>query len=180
MKTNQTKKVEGGSVQVTGKSGEEEVRSPQQREASPEAMTKGGRATVPSSKGLRRTPAAGSKAAKKTPKTKTTAGATKNAPKADSMRTAKKGKVQAERKTGAKKPSALDAAALVLGETGHAMTCKEMIETMAARGYWRSPGGRTPQVTLYSGILREINLKGTDARFRKTERGKFALSKAGS
>ena len=119
-------------------------------------------------------------AAKKTAKTKTTAGATKKAPKADSLRTAKKGKAPAERKTGAKKPSALDAAARVLSETGHAMTCTEMIATMAAKGYWRSPGGRTPQATLYSGIFREINTKGADARFRKTERGKFALPKAGS
>jgi hypothetical protein len=35
------------------------------------------------------------------------------------------------------KLSALDAAARVLGEEGRAMNCKELIETMAAKGYWR-------------------------------------------
>lgn len=72
------------------------------------------------------------------------------------------------------KLSALDAAAKVLGETGQPMTCKEMIETMATKGYWQSPGGRTPEATLYSAILRELKTKGADARFTKTERGKFA------
>ena len=39
---------------------------------------------------------------------------------------------------------------------------------------WFSPKGVTPHATLYSAILREINTKGKDARFKKTERGKFA------
>jgi hypothetical protein len=33
---------------------------------------------------------------------------------------------------------------------------------------------QTPAATLYSAILREINTKGQEARFQKTERGKFA------
>src|SRR5262249_6707452 len=57
----------------------------------------------------------------------------------------------------AKKPSALDAAVRVLEEAGQPMTCPEMIEQMAAKGYWTSPGGATPAATLYSAILREIN-----------------------
>jgi HB1, ASXL, restriction endonuclease HTH domain len=73
-----------------------------------------------------------------------------------------------------KKVSALDAAARVLTETGMAMTTKEMVETMASKGYWTSPGGQTPHATLYSAILRELSAKGKDARFKKTERGKFA------
>ena len=73
-----------------------------------------------------------------------------------------------------KKLSALDAAVRVLGESGQAMNCQEMIETMAAKGYWTSPGGKTPSTTLYSSILRELKTKGGEARFRKTERGKFA------
>ena len=73
-----------------------------------------------------------------------------------------------------KKLSALDAAARVLGESGQAMNCQEMIDVMAAKGYWSSPGGKTPGATLYSAILRELKVKGVDARFRKTERGKFA------
>jgi hypothetical protein len=75
-----------------------------------------------------------------------------------------------------KKLSALDAAVRVLGESGQAMNCQDMIEAMAAKGYWTSPGGKTPAATLYSAILKELKTKGTDARFRKTERGKFTLA----
>ena len=50
----------------------------------------------------------------------------------------------------AKKLSALDAAAQVLAETGQPMACKEMIEAMAQKGYWSSPGGKTPASTLYT------------------------------
>jgi hypothetical protein len=75
-----------------------------------------------------------------------------------------------------KKLSALDAAAKVLGETGQPMSCKEMIERMAAKGYWTSPGGKTPDATLYSAIAREISTKGTHSRFVKADRGKFALA----
>ena len=73
-----------------------------------------------------------------------------------------------------KKLSALDAAVRVLGESGQAMNCQEMVAAMAAKGYWSSPGGKTPSSTLYSALLRELKTKGSDARFRKTERGKFA------
>jgi hypothetical protein len=70
--------------------------------------------------------------------------------------------------------SALNAAARVLAETDAAMTCPELIAVMAKKGYWTSPGGRTPQATLHSAITREIKTKGADARFRKTARGTFA------
>ncbi len=75
------------------------------------------------------------------------------------------------------KLSQLDAAAKVLGESKEPMTTKEMVEVMEAKGYWKSPGGKTPQATLYSAILRQINAKGKEARFTKTERGKFALAR---
>jgi hypothetical protein len=75
------------------------------------------------------------------------------------------------------KLSALDAAAKVLAESREPMTTKQMIEAMAAKGLWTSPGGKTPWATLYSAIAREINEKGADARFVKTERGKFAVKK---
>jgi hypothetical protein len=117
-------------------------------------------------------------ATKKNLKANATANVTKRATKADSTRGAKKGKAPAESMAAAEKLSAIDAAVRVLGENGRAMTCKEMISAMAARGFWTSPAGKTPSATLYSGILKEINLKGTDARFKKTERGKFALAKA--
>jgi hypothetical protein len=35
--------------------------------------------------------------------------------------------------------------------------------------------GKTPSATLYSAILRELKTKKNEARFRKTERGKFEL-----
>jgi len=72
----------------------------------------------------------------------------------------------------AKKMSCLDAAAKVLAEAGQPMTTQEMIDAMATKGYWSSPGGKTPSATLYSAILRELG-KGDASRFMKTERGKF-------
>ena len=72
-----------------------------------------------------------------------------------------------------KKLSAIDAAAKVLATAKEPMNCKELIEAMAAKKLWTSPGGKTPHATLYSAILREINTKGKDARFKKAERGKF-------
>src|ERR1700737_2386044 len=77
-----------------------------------------------------------------------------------------------------KKLSALAAAVKVLGENDQPMTSGEMIEAMAAKGYWSSPKGRTPASTLYAAILREITVKGKQARFQKTERGKFAFNPA--
>ncbi len=73
------------------------------------------------------------------------------------------------------KLSQLDAALKVLTESGTPMTTKAMIEAMATQGYWTSPGGATPAQTLYSAILREMQKKGTDARFTKVDRGQFAL-----
>jgi hypothetical protein len=75
----------------------------------------------------------------------------------------------------ANKLSAPDAAAKVLGQTGQAMSCPELITAMAAQGYWSSPTGRTPVGTLYSAILRELQTKGEQARFVKSERGPFTL-----
>ena len=77
----------------------------------------------------------------------------------------------------AKKTSALDAAVRVLEEAGQPMTCPGMIEAMTTKGYWTSPKGATPSATLYSAVLREIAAKVKDARFVRTERGKFALAK---
>jgi hypothetical protein len=75
-----------------------------------------------------------------------------------------------------KKLSAIDAAAKVLAEADEPMNTKEMVDAMATKGYWTSPGGKTPHATLYSAIIREISVKGNDARFTKTERGKFAAN----
>jgi HB1, ASXL, restriction endonuclease HTH domain len=94
------------------------------------------------------------------------------APKAEASPKAKQGKVTKEAKD--KKLSAIDAAAQVLASSKEPLTAKEMIEAMAAKGLWTSPGGKTPWATLYSALIREIALKGKDSRFVKAERGKFA------
>src|SRR5207245_2300831 len=93
---------------------------------------------------------------------------------------AAKAEAEAEAEKAAKEPkpkktSALDAAAKVLAESGEAMTTQAMIEAMAAKDYWSSPGGATAAATLYSAILRELSTKGEQARFVKTQRGKFGL-----
>ena len=75
------------------------------------------------------------------------------------------------------KMSALDAAAKVLEGSREPMNCKALIEAMAEKGLWKSPGGATPHATLYSALLREINAKGNEARFVKSERGKFTIKK---
>jgi hypothetical protein len=85
-----------------------------------------------------------------------------------------KSKKTPETGAGAKKLSALDAAAKVLEETGQSMSTKELIEAMAQKGYWSSPGGKTPASTLYSGIIKEIATQGKESRFQKTGRGRFA------
>jgi len=72
-----------------------------------------------------------------------------------------------------KKLSALDAAAKVLAETRTRMSCQELIGAMAGKGYWMSPGGKTPSATLYSAIAREIAMKGEQARFTKAGPGRF-------
>jgi hypothetical protein len=76
-----------------------------------------------------------------------------------------------------KKLSAIDAAAKVLGETGQPMRCPELIEAMAKKRYWQSPGGKTPAATLYAAILKEITAKGKESRFMKVDRGQFGVAK---
>jgi hypothetical protein len=72
--------------------------------------------------------------------------------------------------------SALDAAARVLGESGQPLSCPELIEQMAAKGYWTSPQGKTPSSTLYAAIAREMKIKGAASRFVKTGAAPVSLS----
>ena len=76
-----------------------------------------------------------------------------------------------------KRVSALDAAAQVLAASEVPMRAKEMIAAMEAKKLWTSPGGKTPEATLYAAIIREIAAKGTAARFKKHERGVFVAGK---
>lgn len=88
---------------------------------------------------------------------------------------AKKAKPSTDAKP--KKLSALDAAAKVLAEAGQPMNAKEMIDAMAKKGYWTSPGGATPWATLYAAITREIKTKApTDCRFKKMDKGLFGFN----
>ena len=75
----------------------------------------------------------------------------------------------------AKKPSGLDAAAKVLAEADEPLSSKQMVERMLEKGYWKT-SGKTPHATIYAAILRELQKKGDDARFRKVARGKFILA----
>ncbi len=110
--------------------------------------------------------------------------ATKKAPKkpaAKSRKTTKSAKAAPAKKAKPKsakpkKLSALDAAAQVLAASKEPMNAKQMIEAMAAKRLWTSPGGATPWATLYSAILREVATKGKDSRFKKTDRGHFAAN----
>ncbi len=76
------------------------------------------------------------------------------------------------------KLSALQAAVRVLAEARRPLTCREMIDAMAAQKYWTSPAGKTPANTLYAAILRETQTKADQARFRKVDRGRFDLTPA--
>ena len=76
-----------------------------------------------------------------------------------------------------KKASALDAAVLVLQGAGEPLSTGEIIAKMQEQGLWSSPTGKTPQNTLHAALSAEIKKKGEGSRFRKAERGKFALAK---
>jgi hypothetical protein len=108
-------------------------------------------------------------AAKKTSK-KTSAKTTKP------VKSAKAPKAPAKSPKADGKMSQLDAAVKLLSEADGPMTSKAMVEAMGIKGYWTSPGGKTPHATLYAAIIREINVKGDAARFVKVDRGQFALS----
>ena len=86
----------------------------------------------------------------------------------------------AAKKATAAKPermSALDAAAKVLQEeAGEPMNARTLIEVMATKGYWTSPGGKTPHATLFAAITREITVKGNESRFQKSSKGHFTAT----
>ena len=75
-----------------------------------------------------------------------------------------------------KKVSALDAAALVLRQSGIAMSAKEILAAILEQGLWTSPKGKTPEMTIAAAAGREIQIKGSASRFVKAERGKFAAN----
>ena len=75
-----------------------------------------------------------------------------------------------------KRASALDAAVRILAEAKEPMNCRQLIEAMTEKDYWKpAHAGKTPANTLHAALSREINTKGSDARFEKVGRGQFAL-----
>jgi hypothetical protein len=98
------------------------------------------------------------------------------ATKTTTKKTANKKKGKAKATPAAEKLSQIAAAERVLAEAGQPMTCRAMVEAMAAKGLWSSPGGKTPEATLYSSLLRHIRAKGKEARFEKVARGQFDLA----
>ena len=73
-----------------------------------------------------------------------------------------------------KKPSGLDLAAQVLVESKEPLNSKTIAERAIAAG-WKT-NGKTPHATIYAAMIREIKAKGTDARFKKTDRGLFTAN----
>ena len=106
------------------------------------------------------TPKAAAKAAKAAAKA-----TSKAAPKTEAAAVPKKGL------------SLLNAAATVLERSGEAMPVRAMIEEAKASGLWTPTGGKTPEQTLYSAIIREIKDKGGASRFRKDGRGRFSFAR---
>lgn len=80
-----------------------------------------------------------------------------------------------EAKSAAKKLTQMEAALKVLAKAKEPLNCKQMVEAMAKRRLWTSPGGATPDATLYASILRDLR-KGKAARFKKVARGQFTLA----
>jgi len=75
-----------------------------------------------------------------------------------------------------KRVSALDAAAQVLKAAGKPMRSGELIQMMSDKGLWKSPGGKTPEATLYAAMMREARDKKAESRFKKIDRGQFAYN----
>jgi hypothetical protein len=96
--------------------------------------------------------------------------------KASTATTDKKKPVTVPKADKNKRPSGLDAAAKVLAEASGPLNAAEMVKRMLAKGLWKT-SGKTPAATIYAAIIREIAIKGKDARFRKTARGMFDLAK---
>jgi hypothetical protein len=71
----------------------------------------------------------------------------------------------------------VDAAAKILARNkGKSMNCREIVAAMLQQGLWTPPeGGKTPASSLYSSLLREINKKGKESRFKRVIPGQFQL-----
>ena len=68
----------------------------------------------------------------------------------------------------------LDAAAVILRESKTALSTREIIALVVAENLWQ-PTGVTPWATLNAALNRDLQANGTQSRFKKKGRGKFAL-----
>ena len=97
--------------------------------------------------------------------------AAKGAKAASGRNVGQKGAPQGEKK----RLGLVDAAIQVMKAAGKPMNCQEVVKAILEQKLWES-AGKTPAATLYSSILRDIQKKGAEARFKKVERGQFALA----
>ena len=111
------------------------------------------------------------KTARKSKPSSSVRGKRVTAPKVSTQKPANRGK-----KNQKVRLTALEAAVRVLQETKQPMNCQQLIKAMAAKKYWQSPRGKTPERTLYAAIHREIQQKGDQSRFRQVERGRFTIA----
>jgi hypothetical protein len=72
--------------------------------------------------------------------------------------------------------SGLDAAAKVLADAGEPLGSQEICKRMLDQGLWAT-SGKTPAATIYSAVLRDIQKRGDESRFRKADRGTFEIAK---
>ena len=161
--------VDAKHVKAIAAADQENARLPDERKDSPDGMAASERALAESAPKK-------DKAAEKAPSSPTAAAGAKKGAKATTK--AKPAKAATRAKQGerkAKKPSGLDAAARVLAEAKQPMGVKEIVEAAFEKGYWKSEGA-TPHATVYSAIIREIAGRGKDSRFKKVDRGRFAIN----
>ncbi|MCG3180940.1 MAG: hypothetical protein BIFFINMI_03305 [Phycisphaerae bacterium] len=78
------------------------------------------------------------------------AGSTKGTTAATGRPTGKQGGPITKKAKAGGQMSGLDAAAKVLAESAEPMDAKQIVEAMTAKGYWTSPGGKTPHATIYA------------------------------
>ena len=102
---------------------------------------------------------------------KTKAAAPKATKAASGRNVGEKGAPQAKEK----RLGLVDAAIQVMKAAGKPMNCKDIVKVILEKKLWETTG-KTPDATLYSSILRDIQKKGAEARFKKVDRGQFALT----
>ena len=74
-----------------------------------------------------------------------------------------------------KRLSLMDAAVVVLQESGKPMNTREMVKAAIEKGYWSPTVCKTPEQTLYSSIFREIKTKEHPRIVKSEHKGKFRL-----